>query len=263
MIAELRENLYPLVRWKRSAGLLILVRWNLLRMASKIGFSEPPTWNLQPLTARLRGSSDMQVFEQIFLYEEYSCLDDLEDPVWILDLGSNVGYTSAYLLSHFPKVRVIAVEPDGRNVAICRNNLSPYGDRARILHGAVWSESTELRLITGAFRDGLEWSTQVGELVDSDATTETIKAWDVGSLIDMNGGAMLDLLKVDIEGAELTVFGDTAQAWLHRVKNICIELHGDECKEVFFRALEGFDYDLHHFGELTICRNLQSKTGPR
>jgi hypothetical protein len=65
------------------------------------------------------------------------------------------------------------------------------------------------------------------------------------------------------EGAELTVFGDTAQAWLHRVKNICIELHGDECKEVFFRALEGFDYDLHHFGELTICRNLQSKTGPR
>ena len=67
---------------------------------------------------------------------------------------------------------------------------------------------------------------------------------------------MVDLLKVDIERAELSVFGESAGLWLLKVRNICIELHGKDCEEVFFAALKDFDYELKHFGELTICRNL-------
>jgi len=42
----------------------------------------------------------MPVFEQIFIGEEYSCLCDLKDTLLILDLGANVGFSSAYFLSH-------------------------------------------------------------------------------------------------------------------------------------------------------------------
>ena len=82
----------------------------------------------------------------------------------------------------------------------------------------------------------------------------------MGSLIELGGAEAADLLKVDIERAELEIFGETAKAWLPRVRNICIELHGPDCEEAFFSALADFDYELDHAGELTICRNIQPKT---
>ena len=39
---------------------------------------------------------------------------------------------------------------------------------------------------------------------------------------------MIDILKVDIEGAEAVVFGDTSDAWLGAVRRIFIELHDPE-----------------------------------
>jgi FkbM family methyltransferase len=201
----------------------------------------------------------MDVFDQIFLFEEYLCLRNLKDPSFVLDLGANVGFSSAYFLSAFPKARIVAVEPDERNLAICKINLSPYGDRALLVHGAVWSRPTTLRLLEDAVGGDREWATQVGESVEDERTPKMVQAWDVGSLIDMDGGGTVDLLKVDIERSELAVFGESSASWLHRVRNICIELHGKDCEEVFFAALKGFEYELEYSGELTICRNLRRR----
>jgi FkbM family methyltransferase len=211
----------------------------------------------------LRGSSDLEVFDQIFIDQEYSCLRDLEEPSLVLDLGANVGFSAAYFLSLFPKARIVAVEPDERNLTICKANLSPYGDRVLLLHGAAWSRPTTLRLVRGAFADGREWATQVEELIEEEGTSVGVQAWDVGSLIDMAGGRTVDLLKVDIERAELAVFGEAASSWLHRVRNICIELHGKDSEKTFFAALKDFDYELGYSGELTICRNLRPKNMPQ
>ncbi len=243
------------------------MKWAVLHFAVRQLrlFPEPATWRvrprqvLHPLLARLRGSSDMEVFEQIFICQEYSCLRDLNEPSIVLDLGANVGFSAAYFLSIFPNARILAVEPDEGNLAICKANLSPYGDRVVLLHGAVWSRPATLGVVKGTFGDGREWATQVVELVNEERPSIGVQAWDVGSLIDMSGGGSVDLLKVDIERAELSVFGESAGSWLHRVRNICIELHGKDCEMVFFTALKDFDYELEHSGELTICRNLRSK----
>ena len=86
----------------------------------------------------------------------------------MLDLGANAGFSSAYFLSVFPKARIVAVEPDERNLAICRANLAPYGDRVLLLHGAAWSRIATLRLLKGT-GDGLECATQVDELIAEEA----------------------------------------------------------------------------------------------
>lgn len=249
-------------RWK-VVGARSTLKWYLLRLGWKLGFRGPERWQVCPhpvlhdLTVRLRGSSDLNVFSQIFIDQEYSRLTTLDHVSLVLDLGANVGYSSAYFLGSFPEAHVVAVEPDSGNMEVCRINLMPYGDRVSLLHGAVWSESKMLSLSQGTYGDGREWATQVLQPIDGNAGN--VQAWDVGSLMDMTGHAEVDLLKVDIEGSELQVFGETAKAWLPRVRNLCIELHGADCEEVFSRTLAGFDYELWHEGELTICKNLRAK----
>ena len=251
-------------KWCALVGARSTLHWLLIRIRLVLGCGEPEMWRVRPrtvqhaLTVRLRDSSDMSVFRQIFSLDEYSSLRSLENVSIVMDLGANVGYSSAYFLSCFPNCRVVAVEPDERNAAMCRNNLKAYGDRVLLLQGAVWSEPTALCLSKGIFGDGREWATQV--LKPLNGSIGEVQAWDVGTLIDMAGSSEVDLLKVDIERAELAVFSDTARTWLHRVRNICIELHGPDCQEAFFNALASFDYELEHSGELTICRNLHAKT---
>ncbi len=215
----------------------------------------PAFWRGRPeqlehdVTLRLRGSSDFAVFKDIFIAQPYACLRDLADVSVVLDLGANVGLSAAYFLNLFPNSRVLAVEPDERNVAVCRLNLSGYGDRATVLQGAAWSECGYVNLLRGEFRDGREWATQVA------AGDGDVKAWDMPALIAM-AGAPIDLLKVDIERAETELFSGDVH-WLDSVRNICIELHGDDCRDVFFRAMAQYEYDLSESGELTICRNLR------
>ena len=266
ILRKVRDHYRWAASWKTSAGLSAILGWEFVNLMVKLGRPEPTVWRVRPrqvrypLKMRLRGSSDLDVFQQIFVSEEYACLLDLKEPSLVLDLGANVGFSSAFFLNVFPYARVVALEPDERNHLLGKANLLPYGDRALILCGAVWSKPSTLQLVRGVFGDGREWATKVEELAEGEVSSGGVRAWDVGSLIDMGGGGPVDLLKVDIEGAELSVFGESAALWLDRVRNICIELHGRDCEETFFAAIKDFDYELQHSGELTICRGLRRKS---
>ena len=248
--------------WAKFAGWKVAWSYLLYRAKTVFGLPQASSVTLQPrqskypLTVRLGGSSDMSVLRQIFLEEEYGCLRTISLPALILDLGANVGYSSAFFLSCFPNATVVAVEPDPENFDVCRKNLAPYADRAKIVLGAVWSKRCKLALSRGTFGDGRGWATQVVES-EGKENEATVEAWDVAGLRRMGGGKSIDLLKVDIERSELEVFGESSLSWLREVRNICIELHGADCQEVFLRALNGFVYHLETSGELTICRDLQ------
>lgn len=252
-----------LLKWCRAIGSWPTLYWLSIRLLASLGGRGPKSWCVRshwtkyPMTARLRGSSDMKVIYEIFVEEEYSSLRSLPNVSLILDLGANVGYSSAYFLSCFPGARVVAVEPDDRNFAICSLNLKPFAERAILLNGAVWSDCTKLSVSKGTFGDGREWATEVVHPLNG--CEGDIQAWDVGSLIEMGGCPEVDLLKIDIEGAERTVFGQNAAAWLPKVRNLCIELHGLECRDTFFKALAEFDYELSDSGGLTICKDIRPK----
>jgi hypothetical protein len=47
------------------------------------------------------------------------------------------------------------------------------------------------------------------------------------SLMQRYGLKRIDLLKIDIEGAEAELFGDTCESWIDRVVTIVMELHED------------------------------------
>src|SRR5690349_7835620 len=64
----------------------------------------------RPVYAR-HNTTDLAVFDLIFVEREYRCIDGFELSGLVLDCGANVGYSSAYFLSKYPKCHVIAIEP--------------------------------------------------------------------------------------------------------------------------------------------------------
>jgi FkbM family methyltransferase len=264
MLRQIAGRIKLFESWRRSAGWQPASAFAGHRIKGALGLPQSATLAIKPrqamypVSARLGGSSDIEVFSQIFVVDEYSCVSDIDSPGLIFDLGANVGYSSAYFLTKFPMANVVAVEPDPANFEVCLRNLTPYGDRVKAVCGAVWSSRSKLALSRGTFGDGREWATQVREIEGKDALEE-VEGWDIPSLLNLAGGEQIDLLKVDIEGSEIDLFGPQSLAWLPKVRNICIELHGPGCEDVFFHAVRGFDYQLVRFGELTVCKNLHPK----
>jgi FkbM family methyltransferase len=251
--------------WAELAGWKATLAWAAIRTAAVLKFRLPtlalkfqPGHARHPVFARWGSSSDMDVYRQIFVSEEYACVRDALSSGFILDLGANVGYASAYFLSCFATATILAVEPDPANFELCRKNLAFYGDRVQVLLGAVWPRRSRLVLSRSTFGDGREWAAQVHESACA-GDLSTVEGWDVPTLMRLAGVEYIDLLKIDIERSELQLFDSGSSFWLRRVRNICIELHGADCETVFLHALEGFDYDLGISGELTICRNLRYK----
>jgi FkbM family methyltransferase len=189
---------------------------------------------LHPIFIRGGSASDAVALYEVFVTHEYALKTPLESPAFIIDCGANVGMASLYFLNRYPAARVVSVEPSPANFELCRLNLEPYGDRVKLIQGAVWKSPGRLSLEA----NDQAWATRV-----SDDKPGTVEAFTVPALM-AHGPGKVDLLKVDIEGSEGEVFGPDSQEWLPRVRNIAIELHGHPNKDLFFAALNGRRYDL-------------------
>ncbi len=208
-----------------------------------------------PIFLRI-GSTDIDVFRQIFIEREYAPLESIVKPRVIVDCGAYVGYSSIYFLNKFPTSKIIAIEPDGHNFEIAKINLMPYNDRVTLIPAAIWGNEGKLTLSRGTYGDGREWATQVRPSMLSDKPDTT--AITIGEIIQLYNISQIDILKIDIEGSETNVFSrDTS--WLHRVRNIAIELHNNHCEKTFLNALKEYSYTKIRSGELTICQHIQTR----
>jgi FkbM family methyltransferase len=223
------------------------------RPGMRVSFTDSARY---PLLHRC-GTSDLAVFSQIFTEKEYACLDDVKEVELVVDCGANVGYSAAYFLSHFPDSRVICIEPDKANSTMLAKNLSPYGSRAKIIRSAIWSHRTGLVFHELPYRDGKEWAVQVREAQPSEATT--INATDIGTILKESGHFQIDILKIDIEGAEAMVFASNYEEWLSHTRNIVIEIHDDSffgpCTPLVLGVLRARrNFTETHSGELSVFK---------
>jgi FkbM family methyltransferase len=248
---RLREQSRALGGWGR------LLRYHAQRLRERVGSG---TGDLRLVHARgsvaaRRGTTDLAVFEQVFLHESYGVLGDPPGVGLVLDCGANVGYSAAYMLSRWPNARIIAVEPDPDNFALLRRNLAPFGGRVTALQAGIWSHTCGLVMAESAYRGGGAWARQVRDAAPGEVAE--LRGVDIGSLLATSGYDRVSVLKMDIEGAECVVFSADC-AWLDRVDLLAIELHDDTsfgpCSELFQRAMRGRGFAISQSGELTICR---------
>lgn len=162
------------------------------------------------------GSDDPWVLREVFTYRDVLPPDEIRWPRLIFDLGANIGASMALLAETFPEARIVGVEPDPGNVALCRRNVEPWSDRCRVVEAAVWPDDG---------RVGLRGESHSALAVDPRAKRTTVRAASLDALVEEHGeGASVDFVKVDIEGAEASILTRNTD-WASRVRAISVEVH--------------------------------------
>lgn len=209
----------------------------LLNLLASLGLvsrdCEIPVWakNLQHKFFIRPLSSDISALSQIFIGDEFGSMP-IETPHYCLDLGANIGCTSIYFLNRWPDSRVIAVEADPVNFQLLVKNLRPYGNRALPVLGAVSDFNGHVSIERSPLG---HWASQITSVIDSNQPI--IPAFTLDRILAWCPPASVDLIKMDIEGAETRVIAWMINNLEHcRGSTLAVELHNQEAHN-HFRSL--------------------------
>lgn len=136
----------------------------------------------------------------------------------ILDCGANLGLATLYFKRLYPQARITAYEADPALYAVLAENLQRNGaPDVHAVHSAVWTHNGTINFrCEGADSGAID--AVAGNLGGAVHTVPSVR------LRDMVAEESIDLLKLDIEGAELDVLSDCRDA-LHSVDAVLLDLH--------------------------------------
>lgn len=186
------------------------------------------------------GTSDVYVFEEVFLGATFDLSFLNLNPKLIIDGGANIGLTSAYFAYSYPKAEVLAVEPERSNFQLLVKNTSAFNNIMPI-QGALWNRNGTVQIKNANVE-------KVAFQVDESTTgeeTQTVQALTIDKLLEISGADAIDILKLDVEGAEVEIFGANYDNWLPKTKTIIIELHDrfkQGCSKTVCDALRCYDF---------------------
>jgi FkbM family methyltransferase len=163
----------------------------------------------------------------------------------ILDCGANIGLASLFYKRRYPAARITAFEADPAIAALLAHNVRANGAAdVEVVAAAVWTEAGQV-----SFRaDGADAGAVVSAGGGREGGATRVPAV---RLADWLARERIDLLKLDIEGAEAAVLAD-CEGVLENVNAILLEVHefdpdrrrGPELLELLVRS--GFAYAMTH-----------------
>ena len=166
----------------------------------------------------------------------------------ILDCGANVGIASLYFKRRYPRATITAFEADPHLADICRRNLAANGAAdVDVRAAAVWTRAGEVEFICEGSDSGAIASVDPS-VAGNKSVVPAVRLRDWLA-------EPVDLLKLDIEGAELPVLEDCRDQ-LSNVRAIVMDLHEFDPSRrqtgAVFDLLDaaGFVYDLKHLVSL-------------
>lgn len=162
----------------------------------------------------------------------------------LLDLGANIGLAALWFSVVSPGVELACVEPDPRNLRLLHENLAQNNLRARVFACAAYTEAGEAEL-------GVNAHTGVSSLMSTGLHGHVhairVPTCTVSGLLDELGWDSVDLVKMDLEGAEADIFR-SCQAWIHRVGRIVLEIHPTTSPEQIEAMVGPFGFQVRRIG---------------
>jgi len=178
-------------------------------------------------------------YEDIFINEIYRFESEKKDPI-ILDCGSNIGLAALYFKSIYPMSELHCFEPDPNNFSILNKNLTENKCINIHLHQkAIWKDNNGISFIAMGSEGSkiAEGNFENTLIINTQCFSELLNQFQT-----------IDLLKLDIEGAEKTILLEEGIS-LHNVNNLFIEYHGKTDETVTLRKIiqlaENFGYKVY------------------
>jgi FkbM family methyltransferase len=185
--------------------------------------------------------------QQIFGQKLYEFRSATDRPI-IIDGGAHIGLASLFFARQFPHATIHAFEADPQIAAVLASNLEAFGLKKVQVHPqALWISNDGVPFAATADDSGHAVTASGASAGSRQVASVRLRDFLVQQ------PAPVDLLKLDIEGAEFAVLNDCDGA-LGSVRNILIEVHqfreGDGRLGELLTVLErnGFAYalgDLH------------------
>jgi FkbM family methyltransferase len=163
-------------------------------------------------------TGDWFVFHEVFTEECYRIPRSLATEArTIVDLGANIGMSTLFLAREHPDAKFVCLEPNPENAELLKCNVAWMGNRVSVIECAIADTNGET-----VFSDS-DWSWG-GRLGSVDSGHRTVRCMTMDRVLKSEGIESVDILKVDIEGAESLIFRNQPE-WCRRVNSIVIELH--------------------------------------
>jgi FkbM family methyltransferase len=196
----------------------------------KSGVSGPILKRLQPLTTTVTVRQHglpirtplldaWPVFE-VFAFGEYGS-DTISWPSLrnVIDCGAHVG-SFALWLSRWSNASIVCVEPNPSVLPLLEHNVRSIKDRVR-----VWPLAIGGTAGTRVLHDqGFAAAASLERRSPRDRSVQ-VEAITLDELVERSGFATVDLLKMDIEGAEFEAFRTARPQTLARINAALIEWH--------------------------------------
>ena len=190
-------------------------------------------------------ASFLSAHHEIFVERAYDFDADTRSPV-IIDVGANIGVASIFFLRRFSSASIIAIESDPVICSVLKENVQTFGGNdVEVIHAAAW-DANETLTFSADHADG-------GRIA-SDGTTQ-VKGIRLRDLIIERE---IDLLKIDIEGAESRVLQDCADS-LGKVQRVFVEFHSQSgCSQELSRLLQIFEMGGFRYHIQSAAGNVRS-----
>jgi FkbM family methyltransferase len=189
------------------------------------------------------------LFKEMFIVEEYNSAYNGSSP-FIIDCGANIGMATLYFKWRFPDAVIHSFEPDPVTFKLLQKNIEQNGISNVTLHNkAVSTYNGTIVFYNDINNPGsLLMSTRSDRHPDNKTEVPCIKLAEF-----INTQNKIDIVKIDIEGAEFILFEDlAAENALVTVQEMFIEYHhkiGNEPSKFgkFLTIIEHaqFEYELN------------------
>jgi FkbM family methyltransferase len=187
------------------------------------------------------------LYREIFVREEYLFPCEIQTPV-IFDCGANIGMATLFFKWLFPRSRITAFEPDPTTFQfLCRNINENHLSDVFSHNVALWNDDGSVPFfVPENSRDSLMMSTNPSRNGGRQIMVPSRKLSDY---ID----GPIDLLKLDVEGAEHKVICDLISSGkMKQVRRMFVEYHHNISADggrlgAFLTMLEGcgFRYQIN------------------
>jgi FkbM family methyltransferase len=169
--------------------------------------------------------SDFSALREILVDCEYDAVSNSLSKTAaprIIDVGAHIGTFGLWCLGKNSSAHILSLEADPNTFRLLRTtaqSATRQGHRWHVIHGAASHSDASVNFSTSG--------ESMGHHVSPDGDV-MVPGWTIEMLFEASGFETVDLMKIDIEGAE-EAFLCSDHELLKRTERLVVELHPDRC----------------------------------